>query len=412
MKFAPVIFLLIGFLLRIGYAVKGPRLESNLWSDMVIYFKISDQILNGVWKAYHFFQSIGYPLLISGIRLLTPEAGTVIVTMQAFASCLSLFIFYRLSSESLGKKVGLISLIIGAFHFPWILYINYSLPEILFTFFLSLAAWFAWKISREDKPKIRYGVLWACSFILAFWLKGTHAFWGPLFLLALLWDKRQKAIPVTLAICFVVSTGLTIHGILTYKTIGKIQLSASTGGLNFVEGKCPSKVNIDTIGYRWHSPLYYQLDIFTEKKWKKPFTESGYFLRKGLRCIQKDPFVLIQSLESIPYLFVGNTMWPFNRKPESRYTRLYELFFALFLIVGLFSYGIHAAKDKISKIEFTTWVVPIMAIFLCVYVFKSEMRYRIPFDIWLIPVAVKGWLSQMRLSYFEKSRADLLETPQ
>lgn len=364
---------------------------------MVIYFKISDQIMEGVWKAYHFFQSIGYPLIITAIRTFTTHYGAVLVTLQALASCLTLVIFYRLASESLGKKVGLVSLCVGTFHFPWILYVNYSLPEILFTFFLSVSAWFTWRIAREERPAIGDGIIWGLSFICAFWLKGTHAFWGPMFLLALLAGKKKKALPVTMVICLVVATGLAIHGALTFKTIGKVQLSASTGGLNFVEGKCPDKVNIDTIGYRWHSPLYYQLEMFSSKTWNRPFTESGYFFRKGLRCIQRDPFVLVQSLESIPYLFMGNTMWPFNRKPEARYTRLYELFFAVFLICGLGFYGVCFLRKKVSLIEFTTWVVPILAIFLCVYVFKSEMRYRIPYDIWFIPLAVRGWL-EMRLS--------------
>jgi hypothetical protein len=269
----------------------------------------------------------------------------------------------------------------------------------LFIFLLSLSAWFAWKIAKDDEPKIKYGLLWGVSFICAFWLKGTHAFWGPLFLLALLVTKRKKAIPVIAAICLIVSTGLIAHGILTYKTIGKVQLSASTGGLNFVEGKCPDKVNVDSEGYQWQSPLYYQLHLNSMKVWRKPFTESGYFFRKGLRCIQKDPLVLLSSLESIPYLFVGNTMWPFNQLPQARFARLYELFFAIFVICGLAFYSVAALKKGISNTEFTTWVIPVLSLFLCVYIFKSEMRYRVPYDIWLIPLGVKGWL--LRLSYFE-----------
>jgi hypothetical protein len=33
-----------------------------------------------------------------------------------------------------------------------------------------------------------------------------------------------------------------------------------------------------------------------------------------------------------------------------------------------------------------------VALCLCVYVFKSEIRFRVPFDVWLIPMAIDGWL--------------------
>ena len=52
-------------------------------------------------------------------------------------------------------------------------------------------------------------------------------------------------------------------------------------------------------------------------------------------------------------------------------------------------------KDGMMML-FNTWLIPILAIFVCVYIFKSEMRYRVPYDIWFIPVGVKGWGSLFR----------------
>jgi hypothetical protein len=370
---------------------------------MKIYLDISNDLSAGIWRATHFFQSIGYPLILSTLRGIIPNLSLTMSALQATASCITLIVVFNLVTGSLGKKAGLISLLIGALHYPWILYANFSLPETFFTFFLSIAAWCTWKLSTEERPSVVYGFGWGLSFALALWLKGTHAFWGPMFLLVLLLGRKQKALPAIISICAVVSIGVGLHGYLTYKKIGKIQLSASTGGLNFIEGKCPDKVNIDTNNYRWHSPLYYQLELNSVKKWDRPFTESSYFIKEGFKCIKNDPLVMIRSFESIPFLFMGNTMWPFNRKPYAGYARLYELFFAVFLIAGLAGYAIHSFKVGISFQEFSTWVIPICAIFLCVYIFKSEMRYRVPFDIWFIPVAVKGWISmlaskQIRLS--------------
>ena len=47
------------------------------------------------------------------------------------------------------------------------------------------------------------------------------------------------------------------------------------------------------------------------------------------------------------------------------------------------------------------WGLPILSLFLCVYVFKSEIRFRVPFDVFLIPVAVKGWAVLLTMNGIE-----------
>jgi hypothetical protein len=392
----PGSLLLLALILRIGHVLSAPPLSGDIWSDMKIYVGISQDISAGIWKTTHFFQSIGYPLLISWLRQPGINLVLVLELLQAFASTFILFFMYRLVSSSFGMKTGLISLAIGSIHLPWILFTNFALPEIFFTFFLSICAWMTFLICVQQNNRFLPSFVWGLAFILAFWLKGTHALWGPLFFLGLIWSKKTAALKPIIIIGCVVSFGLMAHGYLTYAKTGKIQLSASTSGLNFIEGKCPSKRNIDSLGYTWLSPLYFQLGIDQSKTWKRPFTESGYYFRKGLQCIKHDPFVLIQSFESIPYLFYGNHMWPFNRKSYARYTRLYDLVFVLFSVIGLAAYWINF---KFSKNEFIIWTLPILSLFLCVYIFKSEIRYRVPYDIWIIPLGVKGWLTM-----FDKRR--------
>jgi hypothetical protein len=384
----PIVLLGIGFTLRMVYAFYGPLLNDQMWSDMKIYAYISDEIERGIWRETHFFQSIGYPLLITLLRKIIIPAALFLTVLQAACSCLTLFMMYKLTLASLGKKVALISLGVGALHLPWILYSNFALPETIFTSLLSVCAWLSFLIVTTAKPKLLNLSGFGLFFMMAFWLKGTHALWAPMFLGSLLIFQRKKSLIPILVIGSVMAAGLAAHGLLSHKKIGKIQLSASAGGLNFIEGKCPSKSNTDNLGYNWLSPLYYQLGLRQHKQWDRPFTESGYYLKEGLKCIQENPFVLLQSLESIPYLFYGNLMWPFNQKSVAPYTRLHELFFALFAVVGFCTFL--STERNIRTL--IIWLVPIASIFLTVYIFKSEIRYRVPFDIWFIPVAVKGWL--------------------
>ena len=358
---------------------------------MRIYLKISQAMEHGIWKETHFFQSIGYPWLISVIRNMTEDFGPWLTMIQTSLSSLSMIFFYFMTKESLGKKVALFSLLLGSVHLPWIFFTNFALPETLFIFLLSVSGFASVRMINSHPSKLLFSFLWATAFIMAFFLKGTHAFWGPLFLAGLFWIKGRRSLKPILLISVIVGTGLLSHGLLAQNKVGKFQISPSTSGLNFVEGKCPSKVNIDSLGYHWQSPLYFQLGLHKSKTWKEPFTNSGYFLREGLKCIQDNPYVLLQSLESIPYLFYGNTTWPFNRLEVANLTRLYEVFFTLFVIPGLLFFLLRFPVSGSSR-EAVIWIMPVLALFLCVYIFKSEMRYRIPFDLWIIPMAVKGWL--------------------
>lgn len=187
------------------------------------------------------------------------------------------------------------------------------------------------------------------------------------------------------------SAGLLGHGLFTKEKIGKFQMSASAGGLNFVEGKCPIKNNADNAGFSWLSPLYHQLGYNKMKRWDHPFTDSGFFMKEGWNCVKENPAVLIQSLEGIPFLFFGNTLWPANQSKIASEMRLYELYFSCFCIMGMMVYFRFFRSFPDWKEQVLVWVLPIFSVMLCVYIFKSEIRFRIPFDVWIIPVAVKGW---------------------
>src|ERR1051325_8231436 len=151
-----------------------------------------------------------------------------------------------------------------------------------------------------ERPTVRWSALWGLVFVVAFWVKGTHAFLGPLFLLCVLvWRRwsRDALVTIALPISLVVGAGLTAHGVLSYQTTGTFRISAAAGGLNFVEGKCPSKRNYDPTGLTWLSPVYLQLGMTSSKMWDRPFTDSTYFMKEGLKCIGHDPLVLVQSFD-------------------------------------------------------------------------------------------------------------------
>jgi hypothetical protein len=392
-----VTFLLfLAFVLRVA-AVELNPIGSSLYSDMANYNLIAGNILDGLWAQSHFLPAIGFSLILSVFkRLFTNWAGALAV-YHVLLSTATVWLVWKSATRAFGETIGALSLLMAAIHVPWIFYTAFALSETTFTFLMAVLVWASLEIL--ERPSVKWSALWGLVFVSAFWVKGTHAFLGPMFLLAILtWRgwARDAIVRIALPVSTVVAAGLLAHGVLSYQTTGTFRLSAAAGGLNFVEGKCPSKRNLDPTGLVWLSPVYLQLDMTTSKLWDRPFTDSGYFMKEGLKCIGRDPMVLVQSFESIPFLFIGNYLWPATHSSLAPQVRLYELVSGPFLMAGVVLWLL--ARWPVLRErwgELIVWAVPLAALCLCVYVFKSEIRFRVPFDVWLIPMAFDGWMTRV-----------------
>ena len=391
---APRDLLLAAFLVRLAALYFHP-IQDSLYSDMGNYVLVADSLGSGPWKPSQFFQPIGFPSIVYVLKRLFSDWGTALGLCQAVLSTATAAIVWRCAEKSFGPKIGWLALLVAAFHVHWVMLSTVALPETTFTFLLAVLLWLTLEVLERQSPA--WSAAWGIAFFAAFIVKGSHGFFGPIFLLAvLIWKRWSRAVivRVVLPISVAVGTGLLLHGALTYQTIGKFEMISTEGGLNFVEGKCPSKRNFDSTGYFTYSPLYTQLGMDAGKQWDRPFTDSAYFVNEGLRCIRRNPLVLVTSVESVPFLFVGNFLWPTTQYPTAPYTRVYDLIFGLFLVVGLVvAYRGMWPLTGQAWPTFIAWATPFLGLCLCVYVFKSEIRFRVPFDVWLIPVAVSGWVA-------------------
>ena len=388
--------LFLALVLRIAAVEINPP-GSTMYSDMANYAGIADNILDGVWTAAHFLPAIGFSLIVAAFKRVFTNWSGALAVYHVVISTVTVWLVWKTATRAFGDTVGVLSLALAAVHVPWIVLTAVALSETTFTFQMAVLAWASLEV--VERPSVRWAALWGLMYVTGFWVKGTHAFLGPMFLLGVLvWRRwsRDTLVRVAVPISTVVGAGLILHGVLSYETTGTVRLSSAAGGLNFIEGKCPSKRNYDSTGSTWMSPVYYQLGITSAKQWDRPFTDSGYFMKEGLKCIGRDPLVLVQSFESIPFLFVGNYLWPATHSSVAPQVRLYELVSGPFLMAGVALWLLARwpwRRDQWG--ELLVWAVPLAALCLCVYVFKSEIRFRVPFDVWFIPMAFAGWLSKI-----------------
>ncbi len=394
-KHLPFLILLSSFLLRIIYGVIIHPPASFIHSDIAIYESIADAILKNSWSVSHFFQPVGFPLFIAAIKMFSQNWSYWLAILQAISGTLTLFLMGRSVRKLWGENQEIGTLILGALHVPWIIFTGYAMPETIYTLGLALLLWSSVQILHPKGNKFAGSIIWGLTFIVSFYIKGQHAFLLPLFLLGIIVATR-KNIKYAVIISSIVIAGMAAHWSLTYSKTGVGKISSDTGGLNFVEGKCPSKKNTDPVtGITWWSPLYHSLHMDKHKVWDQPFSNSSYYMKQGLKCIERNPWVMIQSLESIPYLFFGNSLWPVYWQPIGAKVRLFEVLFVFFSIPGLLIFFLYTGMhQKIN--DLIIWMLPVLALFLLVYVFKSEIRYRIPFDVFIVPMSLKGWAEALK----------------
>jgi hypothetical protein len=90
-------------------------------------------------------------------------------------------------------------------------------------------------------------------------------------------------------------------------------------------------------------------------------------------------------------------MWPATQFSVAPLVRLYELVTGPFLMagVGAVASGAPALAARRPWGELIVWGAPLLALCVCVYIFKSEIRFRVPFDVWFIPMAMSGWMPRL-----------------
>lgn len=374
--------------------------EQYIFSDMKAYHDRAQEMLEGHITKQDFFQPIGMTFFF---MLAFKTGGLELLSwLQLIMSFLTVVFTWRLADKIFGKEVGYVTLLFVAGHYPFIFNSGVYLSECSFTFFISL---FMYLLVLKPYPFHQsWSFLLGLIFIFGFWIKGNFVFFVPLMGGWYWWTKRN--LRPLMGFTIAVALGLLGHGLVTAELIGKFQLSASNGGLNFIEGKCPAKINRDKDGYFWHSPLFTQISEGKNKYWDQSFTDSSYFMKEGLKCIAEDPVVLLESFRYIPYLLINNELWPsLDTKPEHRKTsRTYNLFFGFWALPGILI-GLLLLLKKPREDQFMAIVLPIASLCFLVWLFKGEMRFRIPYDIVIIPLAIWGWWEILALIYPQLPRS-------
>lgn len=416
-KIPVIAIFLMGFLLRFWTTQVVMPPEMFLFSDMAGYFQRGIQMLRGSFNLGQTFQPIGYTIYGLALRLLGD--WELHKWASIFVSMGTVLLGYLLVLKHFGKIAALLTLLFLSLDVPQIGFTARYMAESPYSFLIMLTLW---GISRAlESAKLRDYFLVGVLVMVSFYFKGNHAFFVPAFSLWLLYRERaqirsafRKVAMMALG-CLVI---MTPHLAFTKWAYNQWQWGPTAGALNFVEGKCPSKNNTDSAGAGWMSPLFVTLKETTAKKWDRPFTDQAYFWKAGANCAKENPWVMVESLRYINYLFYGNSTWPVAGSDIDFLYKFWAPIFEWILLplalIGALAFSRRRnsfaqnfdprlglrnqhqrnssphqsnsiSDDEQSSAERSNsfnevCALLILTIFFTVYIFKSENRFRVPFD--------------------------------
>lgn len=391
------------FLLRFWLVFIVSPMETTLYSDMIGYFSRAWEIDHGIYNLNQIFQPIGFTLWSLAIRKL--GGFELLSWTQVFFSWGIVLVIFLMVRERFGKLPGICSLIIASTHIPQAGFAAIHLAENIYAFLITLILWCLFKTLKNEKLSGFFiiGILLS----LAFYFKGNHAFFIPTLALWLLIRERpqfskgaRKVFAMGLG-CLTVSIP---HLVWTNAHYQKPYLGPTAGALNFVEGKCPTKDNQDSEGNRWMSPLFGITGEREFKRWPRPFTDQSYFWNEGFKCVQNNPEVLITSARYIYYLFWGNHLWPLVHTALNSWYMPWSYFF-YYGLLPLSLFGAIVVYRKRDSFDQATMLM-MLTLFFTVWFFKSENRFRVPFDAILISWGSVGfaWLLESLKTIISSSK--------
>jgi 4-amino-4-deoxy-L-arabinose transferase-like glycosyltransferase len=367
-------------------------MEQLIFSDMSGYVRRADQISRGEYSLrFHFFQPIGYSLWLALCRWLAGGEWWLVKLTHVAMVWLSVFLGWRAARRILPPNWDLLAFALMSLHAQWWALAGFALAETLYTFLITVLLWST--VRWVERPGVLHAVMAGLSFGLAFFVKGTAAFF-PIFLgLGCLAQVVRGRLPLKRTMAHLAVMGLfastvaLAYGSFALAKYGQFRISADVGALNFVEGKCPWKDNTDG-KLRWLSPLFHQLGEVQRKAWDVPFSNQQYYWRQGWQCIKDDPLVLVTSLRYVYYLYAGNRMFPVSGGRPRAFWDAYEAWIAS-AIFPLTMIGLFVALRRWERPE-TVAALLYLSLFAAVWFFKSELRYRVPFDAMTMILATLG----------------------
>ncbi len=332
------------------------------------------------------------------------------VRYQLFVTVLVPLVIFGLGWAAFGKTNGKIALIVSSFYFPFIDYGGYFLSEIPMTLLVAgTVAVFLWAMRQKSLVLLLAGAGAAgalCSLAMAFKFVALPALllFGGTYLLLHRDEQAQLTRKLKIAAAAAVLVGaLPLTGAMTYRCTagneGRFCLVSNKGPADFLMGHF-GRFELLTWrdghgAYASGSPSAYQHGYRATYEVNFALTDGPHNSAKAWEWIRRHPGeAVVLSFEHVYDLFCGSMPWPTVAADD--WWILAEAFhfaFIAFMLLPVLFLCFDTARARglrgfLASRELLL-ASPVIGVAAAVFIATGEPRYRVPFDGFLLVLAIE-----------------------
>jgi hypothetical protein len=411
----------VGVAFRVIATFVTHRPENIIFSDMALYVDVAHALQkSSIWalSPNQVTHPLGFPILLSW---LLPADGTYLpaTLLQLTVSSLVPLAIGLLGAASFGKSTGYVGVALASVYFPFIELGSVYVTEIHFIFYMALgfAALLAATQTRTRGRRL------------------TLAFFGGL-ALSIALTMKALALPATAAFFLVYAFGAlgvrgkaqvrdhwrTWFGIAAMTLLGALPIAsthsaicthANRGTFCIAGNKSSADLLLGHSGrvkiitwkgqhsaFSFASPGAYQRGYL--KLMDVPFDvfDGPANTRMALKWIAAHPSqAAILSLNHVYDAFLGPAMWPSIDRRTWPLGDLFQQLFVLFLLFPLACILKRECRPGLrsfvsSRVLLT--LSPLVGLIVTLMIATGEIRYRVPFDMFIMVVVGAQWIGRLR----------------
>ncbi len=416
-----------GLVIRYLYIFNWHRMGDYLFSDMDGYYAVCKNFLNPEYvegmadtvhppgTKYYFGTLMAIEMWWTRSSLAQPPFGLAMF-VQFILSCLVPLMLGGIALSLYGRRTALIVLAIASLYYPLFDYFAYLLSEGPFMFCMVGSFWLlALSLTRTGVGVAVYalfgGVLLGCSAAL----KSVSMVSAFLVLIALITIARvhgQRWIrPIAAAIIgfLLILTPLSIRA----TRLSNDDVARKRGEVHFcvIANDAARNILLGHYGdvgsmifqdsdrftyFEFGSPSAAQKGYSKKKTWDIGVYENSKLMKVALEWIAANPVeALLLSFEHFFDLGLGTLCWPSSVMHKLWVKAFYYIFLILLLFPALMYIWLNAKKFLTLKPDYCGDLLvflPLVGISFAAFISLGEPRYRVPYDGFIILLAVRMYL--------------------
>lgn len=400
---------IVGGLLRLVYLFALRPAPAAVFSDMEYYVIAAGKRAAGIPEAVgDTLFPPGYPWLL-GVLLRLDHTWTLAVTVQWLLSVAMLGLVFSVTRRTYGNSPSIVALIIAAIYLPYFHYASLFLAETAFSFFVLGTIWlFQLAVSSDSRAAaVRLGCAAGLAAGISTAFKNTMVAGFVIILVVLLAyaarHRRKNALLLATVAVLGFSAALTPLSVrCTILNNGSFCPGANNLGMNILEGHSGR-----TRVFIWRTPNSRTGEFFgtVEGEYRNyhnvvpldfPVYENSKNIGLAMRWIRANPVrAIYYSVRNVYAMFIEKTLWPRMIWRGADMGIVSQVFFwCVVLLPALVQ--IRRRLRAMSSLDFSAmseWllVAPVLGVMISVFISITEVRFRVPFDGFLITLAAPVW---------------------